>query len=254
MKIKFFALVLTAVLMCFCLMACNNSENSGKTSDTENKSDKIDNVIVPDNVYDQLLLDTHDYIKDFDSDAEVKEGRAGIFEVLSILEDKNSGLESIGYATEDLNKDGADELIIAKVNDGDATSPAGTAVLALYTFADDEVKLVFEGTSQSRYYILQDNSVFNEVSGGADFAFGNYLLKEQSSELQTIGYYFAVPQSSDNEMLSFYYNEIGVQDVNNSSTFDGDAELFSQVQKDYSNGIKEISLMTFEGFELIGSY
>lgn len=252
MKTKIISFVLLAVLFCSCLVACNSSEkDDSDPTKTSTETNKTEVVNMPEDAYDELLLDMYNYIANFESNKDVPEGKMGIFEVINTLEDKSTGLMSIGYVTEDLNKDGVEELIVVKANDSDVTPPQGTSVLALYTYTKSGVQLVFEGNSQSRYYVLLDNSIFNEVSGSADFAFGNYLLEENTAKLKTIGYYFAVPQSSNNEKLGFYYNDTGVRDVNASQVFDGDAELFSQVQKDYSIGIKTMSLMTFEGFELM---
>ena len=70
----------------------------------------------------------------------------------------------VGYALQDLDGNGVDELIIAGVNDGSYTD---IVIFDLYTLENGQPVQLATSRARSRYFLRSDGSVLNEGSNGA---------------------------------------------------------------------------------------
>ena len=75
--------------------------------------------------------------------------------------------ESVGYALEDLDEDGSDELLIGYIPPEDFDGGADMDFWLLYTIRDGKAKLVTESWDRNRHYLCSDGTVYWEGSDGA---------------------------------------------------------------------------------------
>ena len=96
-------------------------------------------------------------------------------------------LNGVGYTMMDINGDGTQELLIMEVSDQGQTSYFGERILAMYTIENDEALFLEGGWARNRFYLLNDGSILNEGSSGADdSSFDVYIFHEQSRVLELI--------------------------------------------------------------------
>ena len=79
--------------------------------------------------------------------------------------------ESVGYALEDLDEDGSDELLIGYIPPKDFDGGADTDFWLLYTIRDGKAKLVTESWDRNRHYLCSDGTVYWEGSDGASASY-----------------------------------------------------------------------------------
>ena len=90
------------------------------------------------------------------------------------------GLDNIGFAYQDINVDGIDELLIGDMADGDGKS----VIYDVYTMVDRKPAHVVTGTARDRYYDFDNVFLCNEWSGGAGSSgYDLYALMNNSTEL-----------------------------------------------------------------------
>lgn len=110
----------------------------------------------------------------------------GTFET-TIGSTSETALKNVGYALKDINDDGTQELLIMEVSVCDEKSCYGQRIMAIYTIVDDEARFVAGGWARNRYYILEDNRIYNEGSSGADdSSFEVYRLMENTDILEQL--------------------------------------------------------------------
>lgn len=78
---------------------------------------------------------------------------------------------SVGYALEDLDEDGSDELLIGYIPPKDFDGGADTDFWLLYTIRDGQAKLVTESWDRNRHYLCSDGTVYWEGSDGASASY-----------------------------------------------------------------------------------
>ena len=79
--------------------------------------------------------------------------------------DTSEALAGIGYTFYDVDGNGIEELIIADMLNDDG-GPWDNRILLMYTLHDDKPVLLIDGWARSRYYLLNDNTIYYEGSGG----------------------------------------------------------------------------------------
>ncbi len=256
MKIKIiaFLMALSVLLLSFC--GCNNDKVPVVSESAENNTTITSDETTPQTdaygIYAETLFGIYQYIlaitydNENEPDSEVRS--IGISEVVVGLDEKEA-LKRVGYVFDDINNDGMPELLVMSVDDGSDTDPEGCRILAAYTCVDNTVIGILEGTTNSRHYILDDNTVYYESSGGAAYSvFAAYSLTANSAEIRTKDYYFTYPDAEDMTKFSFYHNTIGESIVDSSELFSGSEEDFRQIQTDLVQKIKTYSLTAFEIF------
>lgn len=89
-------------------------------------------------------------------------------------------LDDVGYTFTDLNNDGTNELLTFITEFGD--------LLAIYSYADGQVKQVAVSNSRDYYYICENNIIANEGSSGASNSVTNYFRLSEQGALQLVEY------------------------------------------------------------------
>ncbi len=102
-----------------------------------------------------------------------------------ICADVNDPMNTLGYAFQDLNNDGVDELLIGFVN---GSEDYGNVILDMYTLADGVETHVFSSSQRNHYYITaltdyNDYGIYRIGFSGADmYDYEAYLFNGASLE------------------------------------------------------------------------
>ena len=78
-----------------------------------------------------------------------------------------SSSEHVGYARQDLDKNGIPELIVAGIGTDDFSS---NMIYDIYTLTDNRPVNLVQSWARNRYYLRTDSLIVNEGSGGAAFS------------------------------------------------------------------------------------
>ncbi|MCR4740538.1 MAG: hypothetical protein K5886_09825 [Lachnospiraceae bacterium] len=119
-------------------------------------------------------------------------------------------LEEIGYAYQDINSDGIDELFIGVFGEGEFKG----VVYDIYTMVDREPAFVINGTARNRYFDYGDNFICNIWSAGAgESGFDIYNLEPNSTDMVLqYGYKYDSYDDEENPWMLTYDGE-GYQTV-----------------------------------------
>lgn len=200
MKIKKLFLILTLV----CLAGCGSKATVEPTAEPT-----IEPTAEPVNymeVYDGVIQEYYNVIKNPDAYDDQEEGKMGVIETAHYLGD--SALSEIGYLLRDINGDEIPELIIGSSDDGYTAN----TIYALYTIKDNNPSFVLEGRSRSSYALMEGNSLFYCGSNGAAYRlFGEYKLGKDG-ELVCCDFNFSYEKNNNLEDIGFYHNTTGVYD------------------------------------------
>ncbi len=151
-------------------------------------------------IYQQIIDESYNFINS-NNTLTAERGQIGFAEIVGAVK-VDKALEDIGYTFIDINKDGIEELILAERYIDTETNN----ILAAYTIKDNNPVLLFEGTVRSRFYLLDDNTIYYTGSNGADYSiWGLYKINDTNDDLETIDFYF----TEYNEELRgwyWYYN------------------------------------------------
>lgn len=223
------------------ILGCGNADS--EKNDSEINEEEI--VKIPD-AYESILNNIFKLLVDKDPDYVCDEGEISIVESM-IGKSASEGLDSIGYTIIDIDENGVDELIIAeKSEDG-----IGNRILDIYTIKDDKAILIIEGFVRDRYYLLDDNTIYNEGSGGAAYTtFGVYELLEDGITLSAIDYYFSDYQDEEMTKWGWFYNKNGKSDKSLSVWMElkDENEPFNMM-RDYRNRSQELDLTYLIDYE-----
>ena len=89
-------------------------------------------------------------------------------------------IDQIGYAYQDINLDGIDELFVGEFGEDDLKG----VVYDIYTMVDGKPTHVISGSARDRYYAHSDGFIVNEWSGGAALSgFDVYNVEANSTEM-----------------------------------------------------------------------
>ena len=175
-----------------------------------------------------------------------REGMLGVSEIAS-----HGGvdmLKKMGYSIQDLDRDGISELIISQVDDFAQEVCTGSRILCTFTFVDGEMVLLFEGNSRNRYYLLDDNSIYNEGSNGAaSHGFGIYQISDNQRSISCNDFYF-VDMINEDEGVR-YHNQTGEYDIAVSEILDNDIAAHDQMQSDFAIRIQGLILTSLDSVE-----
>lgn len=234
-----------------------HNSNENDSTDEKHNSDKNESITSETSytdseylfVYDDLLLNTYHFIADINSETIAEDEQLGILEAVR-NEDGLSALSKIGYCKKDLNNDGIPELLIMQIDDKTSDSYVGSRILAAYTYKHNVPFNILVGTSRNRYYLFEDNTIFNEGSNGAAYTiFGTYHLSKDKSQLAVKDFYFTSPIDNDYSQIGFFHNTVGEIDLSKSKEFEGSEDDFWTLSNDLSNKIKSYEVISFEAFD-----
>lgn len=178
---------LSVLIFTICLLVlCGCDTASNETINTTDATQTTTVELTTEEIYDKFLTkvcnkldniivdDTH--LDGFNT----QKGMSGIAELAKTGDTEL--LKKYGYAIIDTNADGVDELLIYQVDDPAAEKCTGTYILCAYTAYENEAVLLFEGTSENRYYYLNDKKFYNETTAGEKAV---YVLLADSITLDT---------------------------------------------------------------------
>lgn len=196
-----------------------SSDDSTATALSENETKKEAIKVNYTDLYNSVLKETYNYIVNFDDSDEIPFGNHGIAEIARNSDKPSEALTRVGYYTKDLNKDGIPELLIGSCDD---EAGEGISIFAIYTCVDGNAKLLDEGWYRSRYYPMNNGSLFYYGSSGASYqSFGTYGIADNLKSLKCTKFYFS--DLKDGKQV-FYTNTTGEEDPSaskeiNSETF-----------------------------------
>ena len=176
------------------------TEEAVRTGD----SDDDDTVYLkPCATYQDILDNTYEVIvSDRDADIVVEDG---LFSTVGIRESLGRSTEEIladiGYIFYDVDGNGIEELIIADTMQDDG-GPWDNRILLMYTLHDDKPVLLIDGWARNRYYLLKDNTIYNESSSSAaDTTFSTCRIAEDEISLEII-------ESGNENMMDGSYEQV----------------------------------------------
>lgn len=168
----------------------------------------------------------------------------GIYEA-GIGRDTNEALSAIGYTLYDVDGNGIEELIIADTGEG----VWDNRIMLMYTLHDDKPVLLIDGWARNAYYLLNDNTIFNEGSGGAAYTiFATYRMAENGIDLDLIDYYYS-GYYGDSEW-GWFHNTTGEMTEDESEIIEfEDENTFINMMDGYYAQVKELELTFFDSMQ-----
>lgn len=169
-----------------------------------------------------------------------------------IGQDADEALANVGYTLYDVDGNGVEELII--VNTGEEGSPWNNRILIMASLLDDKPVEVVGGWARNRFYLLNDNTIYYEDSGGAAYiTFAIYRMAENGVSLEVLDYYFSDyrEDSSEEHWLAkgewgwFHNTTGGYKDESEWVEFENE-EVPWEMQEAYLARVKELDLTFFE--------
>ena len=236
------------------------SEKAAKTTQTD-VSDDIDTVYLKSCSTYQDILDNAYEVITADRTAEIVESDK-IFSSVGIWEARigrsiEESLAGIGYTFYDVDGNGIEELIIADAGDGDGGT-WDNRILLMYSLDGNKPVLLIDGWARSRYYLLNDGTIYYEGSGGAAYTtFATYRMAKDGTGLKVIDYYFTdyLDVSLEEYWLAegswgWFHNTTGEQTVDESELVKlEDEDMLWEMMEDYMTQVKQLDLTFFEAFK-----
>ncbi|MBP3488202.1 MAG: hypothetical protein J6K53_07375 [Roseburia sp.] len=158
-------------------------------------------------------------------------------------------LSVIGYMLYDVDGNGTEELLIVDKE----TSDFHNMVLFMYTFRDGRPVLVFSSMAEDRFYILNDNTIYNASSGTpAATGYGTYRIAEDGIRLSPIDYYFTYlyyPKDPDElPQLRWYHNTTGEYNTEKSELLPKEDWEIEEIEEMEAQ-IKDLDVTYFSDYE-----
>ena len=168
----------------------------------------------------------------------------GIYEA-GIGRDTNEALSAIGYTLYDVDGNGIEELIIADTGEGIWDN----RIMLMYTLHDGKPVLLIDGWARNSYYLLKDNTIFNEGSGGAAYTiFATYRMAENGIDLDLLDYYYS-GYYGDSEW-GWFHNTTGEMTEDESEIIEfEDENTFINMMDGYYAQVKELELTFFDSMQ-----
>ena len=161
-----------------------------------------------DEIYHELLDRFYVLVSDPDSNMDTTEdGEFGIRESARGM--GKDALNGMGYLIEDLSGDGVPELAVGSLRE------YGGEINALYTLADNEPELVFEGWGRNSYIYVNtyvgDSSCFYNCgsSSAVESGHGIFTLSRNGRELEWRRFYFTYAEVGNLDNVAIYVNTTG---------------------------------------------
>ena len=205
--------------------------------ETETAEEEIETIIL-DYDYSSVINLYSEYMCDPQSMDYAEAGiSSGVMEEV-LWGDAEEAYKRVGYTLMDISGDGNPELIIAVDDEYD-----GLRVLAIYGMNTDGPVMVVQGASRARVYLLEDNRIYNEGSGGAAyFMCGTRKLNLAGTELEVIENFYTDTSDPNNPKL--YENKTGKYTYNDAELIDYDTDYMAILDINNTK-VKELTLTAF---------
>ena len=155
-------------------------------------------------------------------------------------------LGNVGYAFRDLNGDGIPELIIARIDSQDGVLSQGKQLFAVYSCIQDSPHLILEGWARNRYYLLSDESILNQGSGGAAYScLGLFRIDTMGTELNCLDFFFTWEE--DGQIVT-YHNTDGTWEVPHEGNEQVELD-FERMNEILESDIQSIDLTPFARYK-----
>lgn len=153
-----------------------------------------------------------------------------------------SEYRSVGYALKDIDKNGIPELIIAGI--APDYEDNGYPVFEIFTLENNSPVSLCQSFARGRYYLMKDNSIFFEGSGGASLAIME-LFRENGSRLEFIEGYRTDEDYDNHNVILFhstsyeaFYNDYAFVDSSSPAVTVVAVQNAFDVFSEYYNGFK----------------
>ena len=235
--------------------ANETSENSAETAETD-ESDETDIVYLkPCNTYQDILDNAYEVIvADYTTNVIESDDAftyVGVSET-RIGQNVDETLSSVGYTLYDVDGNGVEELII--VDTGEDGSPWNNRILIMASLLNDKPVEVAGGWARNRFYLLNDNTIYYEGSGGAAYTtFATYRMAEDGVSLEVIDYYFSDYRDDSSEEYwlvegnwGWFHNTTGgYKDESEWIEFENE-DIPWEMMENYMAQVKQLDLTFFE--------
>lgn len=219
----------------------DNNNNEQKTSEvtTDNKEDikSGENEVSEVYKYTDLIAKYVDFLNTEQPEM-ADDISTGVWETAIYSE---APFSNLGYCITDISGDGNPEFLI--ISNEEAEYENNSRILAVYTVNEnDEYEMVAEGWSRSRMYLLDDNKLYGEGSGGA--AYSGWDIKYLDSDNKLVTERCVYTDSSVGDGL-VYENTTGEWTYDNSElTKMSVKDAFDEADK-YRAGARLIDITPF---------
>lgn len=119
----------------------------------------------------------------------------------------SSYIDKIGYSFIDLDDNGTPELLIWMREEKDADNPEYKSMIYdLYTYVNGNITHVESSGERDRFYLCEDNTIYNESSGGAtDSVMAHYRLNSGEAELSIIESVYTKAADDGEQNIDWYH-------------------------------------------------
>ena len=170
------------------------------------------------------------FLNGYDEDAEYEYIGTGLMEKL-MYEGEDAVQKSVGYVLMDINGDDVPELLIGENASNGMNEKECAYIYSGYTLFEDYLLCFIDGYTRSSYQWIGDNSFYYFGSNGAmSSMFGTCHLSANGKNLEWDDFYFS---DENNGITSYYHNNTGEFDVENSTWLNLEAEDFWKIMDTY---------------------
>lgn len=233
----------------------DRGSDSAETSESDG-ADDIDTVYLkPCNSYQDILDNVYEVIT-ADYTTRVVESD-DVFTYVGAAEtrigqDADEALASVGYTLYDVDGNGVEELIIVDTSEDESYN---NRILIMASLLDGKPVEVAGGWARNRFYLLDDNTIYYEGSGGAAYiTFATYRMAGDGVSLEVTDYYFSDyrDDSSEEHWLvkgnwGWFHNTTGVHKKEDSEWIEFENEEIPwEMQEAYIARVKDLNLTFLE--------
>lgn len=231
--------IIVVSLALLCTTGC------AKKSEDNIDNEKIINIesdnTIPDE-YKVVLDSLCDYIENGKENEVTEEMQYGLSTVIA-NQPTSDILRNISFSLMDIDGNGVKELIIFSGND-----TSNSIIYGLYSINNDKACIIAAGYARSRYYLLEDKTIYFEGSGGAmDSSFGVYKLADDGISLVVVDYFFTDFIDEEHTALGLYYNKTGLKQKDKSEY--NNINQVDDLQEKYGKNVISLDVVSLKEYK-----